>query len=133
MIIRIHFTEEAIVRPAMEFFSRETGASLEFLGVVRELENGSPLSGLHYEAYLPMATRRLEAHLADLGQLHRCDSVDFIHRLGWVPVGEASLWIRVQSAHRAEGLALMAKLIDLLKQDVPIWKLSPIEDQNGGS
>jgi len=46
----------------------------------------------------------------------------FIHRTGWVPVGEASLFIRVLSAHRGEALQFLAKAIDLLKQDVPIWK-----------
>jgi len=48
--------------------------------------------------------------------------VEFIHRLGWVPVGEASLYIRVLSSHRAEGLRFLADSIDRLKQDVPIWK-----------
>jgi hypothetical protein len=41
-----------------------------------------------------------------------------------VPVGEASLVIRVLSSHRAEGLAFLAEAVIRLKQDVPIWKMA---------
>ncbi len=124
MDIHIHFTTEPIVIPPAHLPSREIGAALEFHGIVRELENGRALSGLFYEAHEPMARRRLEQHLAEIDALHPCAEVHFIHRLGWVPVGEASLYIRVLSAHRGEGLALLAAVVDRLKQDVPIWKLA---------
>lgn len=123
MELAIHFTHEPIVIPAEILPSREIGAALEFRGVVREREGERALAGLQYEAYEPMARRRLEAHLRELGAKHGCASVLFIHRLGWVPVGEASLYIRVLSAHRGEALALLAAAVDRLKQDVPIWKV----------
>ncbi len=49
-------------------------------------------------------------------------AVHFIHRLGWVPVGEVSVYLRVLATHRAEALALCAAAIDRMKADVPIWK-----------
>jgi molybdopterin synthase catalytic subunit len=122
--IDIHFTTEPIVIPPAAWPSREIGACLEFQGIVREREREAALAGLHYEAYEPMARRVLEQHLRDLAALHPCAAVLFIHRLGWVPVGEASLFIRVLSAHRGEGLALLAAAVDRLKRDVPIWKRS---------
>ena len=69
-----------------------------------------------------MARRVLEGHLAELAARHPCTAVHFIHRTGWVPVGEASLFIRVLSSHRKEALALLGEAIDRLKTDVPIWK-----------
>jgi molybdopterin synthase catalytic subunit len=120
--IDIRFTNEAIVIPPVVWSSREIGACLEFQGIVREREGEGAISGLQYEAYEPMARRLLERHLRELGALHPCVAVLFIHRLGWVPVGEPSLFIRVLSAHRGEGLALLAAAVDRLKQDVPIWK-----------
>ena len=45
-----------------------------------------------------------------------------IHRLGVVPVGEASLYVRVEAAHRGEAFAAAQFIIDELKQTVPIWK-----------
>jgi molybdopterin synthase catalytic subunit len=122
--IDIVFTRDSIVSPSLELPSREIGACVEFLGIVRELERGEPLRGLQYEAYEVMARRLLERHFAELAVQHPCDSVVFIHRLGWVPVGEASLFIRVLSAHRGEGLRFLAEAIDRLKTDVPIWKCS---------
>ncbi|MDP4624553.1 MAG: molybdenum cofactor biosynthesis protein MoaE [Akkermansiaceae bacterium] len=122
MKITIVFTEEGIVVPEMVIGSREIGAVVEFQGLVREMEGEEALDGLFYEAYPEMAEKVLRRHLEELGEIHGCESVEFIHRSGWVPVGEASLYIRVLSAHRGEGLRFLADSIDRLKQDVPIWK-----------
>jgi molybdopterin synthase catalytic subunit len=122
MQIDIVFTDRGIVAPPLALSSREIGACVEFQGIVRELEHGEPLAGLHYEAYEPMARRLLRQHFTTLAGHHPCAAILFIHRLGWVPVGEPSLFIRVLSAHRGEGLRFLAEAIDRLKQDVPIWK-----------
>lgn len=122
MKITIRFTENAIVVPEMVIQSREVGAVVEFRGLVREMEGDEALEGLFYEAYVEMAENVLRNHLEELAELHGCESVSFIHRTGWVPVGEASLYIRVLSAHRGEGLRFLADSIDRLKRDVPIWK-----------
>ena len=118
----ITFTQAPIIIPPQNLSSREIGASLEFLGIVRELEKHNVLEGLNYEAYEPMARRILSRHLEELGSRHPCEQVLFIHRLGWVPVGEASLFVRVLSSHRQEAFALLDELITRLKTDVPIWK-----------
>ena len=122
MLIEIHFTGEPIVIPPESLPSREIGAAVEFQGIVRELEEGDALAGLFYEAYEPMARRVLQRHLEELSRIHPCAAVHFIHRTGWVPVGEASLFIRVLSSHRKEALAFLGDAIDRLKLDVPIWK-----------
>ncbi|MFD2258021.1 molybdenum cofactor biosynthesis protein MoaE [Luteolibacter algae] len=123
MKISISFTNDPIIVPDLNLPNREIGAVVEFQGLVREMENGRPLQGLEYEAYTEMADKVLRSHLEELGSIHGCTTVEFIHRLGFVPVGEASLYIRVLSSHRAEGLRFLADSIDRLKADVPIWKL----------
>jgi molybdopterin synthase catalytic subunit len=122
METQIHFTTEPIVVPSLTLPSREIGACAEFQGIVRETEHDRQLAGLHYEAYEPMARRHLERIFVELGTVHPCAAVVFIHRLGWVPVGEVSLFVRVISAHRGEALRLLAEAIDRMKADVPIWK-----------
>ena len=122
MKIEIVFTHEPIVIPTAGLPSREIGACLEFQGIVRETEGQQALAGLYYEAYEAMARPLLERHFNELGTLHPCAAVLFVHRLGWVPVGEPSLYVRVLSAHRGEGLRFLAEAIDRLKLDVPIWK-----------
>jgi molybdopterin synthase catalytic subunit len=122
MDARVIFTTEPVIIPAPTLPSREIGACVEFQGIVRELEKGQPLAGLHYEAYESMARRQLARLFAELGARHPCAAVIFIHRLGWVPVGEASLFVRVLAAHRGEALRFLAEAIDRMKADVPIWK-----------
>ena len=123
--VEIQFTTAPIVVPPLALPSREIGACVEFHGIVREREGNAAIAGLHYEAYEPMARTHLARHFAELADLHACDAVTFIHRLGWVPVAEASLYLRVFAAHRGPALRFLAEAIERLKLDVPIWKKAP--------
>jgi molybdopterin synthase catalytic subunit len=69
-----------------------------------------------------MARKQIASHIVELGDLYPCSLVQFIHRLGPVPAGQASLFIRVLSTHRRQALELLSHLIDRFKEDVPIWK-----------
>lgn len=102
------------------------GAVARFDGIVRGLEDGSPICGLNYEAYLPMAEKVMREILEELNRLHSFHLVRVHHRLGFVPVGEAAIVMDVHSKHRAEAFAVMTKFLDRLKQDVPIWKRAPL-------
>ena len=124
METQITFTHESIVVPQLALSSREIGACLEFQGIVREREKDRKLAGLQYEAHEPMARRHLTRIFEELNIAHPCAEVVFIHRLGWVPVGEASLFVRVTSAHRGEALQFLAEAVNRMKADVPIWKRS---------
>ena len=122
MQTEIIFTHRPIVIPALLLPTREVGACVEFQGIVRELEGARALAGLDYEAHESMARKELERIFGQLQEAHPIASILFIHRLGWVPLGEASMFVRVLAAHRGEALAFCGKAIDRLKQDVPIWK-----------
>ncbi|MEI6714884.1 MAG: molybdenum cofactor biosynthesis protein MoaE [Verrucomicrobiota bacterium] len=114
--------EGAIVVPSLDLNSTETGAVADFLGIVREMEGPVRLSGLRYEAYEPMARKQLERIFKELGVLYPAFAVTFIHRIGWVPVGGVSLFMRVQTIHRGDAFEFMAAAINRLKRDVPVWK-----------
>lgn len=122
MRTEIVFTAEPFVVPALQLESREVGACVEFQGIVREMEKGSALSGLAYEAHESMARKHLERIFFELSKTHPIEAVLLIHRLGWVPVGEASMFVRVLAAHRGEAFAFCEAAIDRMKRDVPIWK-----------
>jgi len=100
----------------------EVGAVLEFLGVVRSVENGAKISAIVYEIYEPMAGKVMRRILEKLGEANPCRRVQIVHRHGTVPVGEASIHVRVESQHRGDGLRLMEEFMNQLKADVPIWK-----------
>ena len=100
----------------------EIGASIEFSGIVRRGEDGESIDGLYYEAYSGLAEAEMTGIIDDLKKQYPVGYVGVYHRLGWVPVGETSLFIQVHSSHRSEGFAFCAEFITKLKQSVPIWK-----------
>ena len=102
--------------------SSEAGATVLFVGTTRRVTEGRETVRLHYEAYETMATaelQRLEQAARRRWPLEQCA---ISHRLGTVPVGEASVAIAVSSAHRDAAFEAGRWLIDTLKQSVPIWK-----------
>lgn len=125
MQVEVHITEEPLGQPTPTFRS-DCGAVVEFHGVVRESENQEPITALVYEAYLPMAERLLRDHLEAVLRKHDCRAGVVHHRIGTVPVGEASLYVAVASPHRKEALSAVGDFIDRLKTDVPIWKTDTI-------
>jgi molybdopterin synthase catalytic subunit len=124
METHIEFTHQTIVEPAQGNDLRATGAEVEFRGIVRESEDGRTIEGLQYEAHEEMARRQLQRIMDEAGKEWPCQEVRFIHRLGWVPVGEASLYVRVRASHRGEAFRFCMALIDRMKADAPIWKLN---------
>lgn len=124
MDTEVIFTNGAITPPPQKRARRETGAVVEFHGIVRATEGDVQLDGLFYEAYEAMARREFDRIIAQLAAQHSPQAVCIMHRLGFVPVGEASLYVRVESKHRGAALAFCGELIDRMKQDVPIWKIA---------
>jgi molybdopterin synthase catalytic subunit len=104
------------------------GACLDFYGIVRELEvtqahpEGMAIAALDYEAHEGMAARQCELICERLAAAYPLDAMLVIHRTGRVPVGEASLLVRIFSPHRGEALKACAEFLDQLKTWVPIWK-----------
>ncbi|MEM1157006.1 MAG: molybdenum cofactor biosynthesis protein MoaE [Verrucomicrobiota bacterium] len=121
MQVDIHFSPHKIQVPEIRA-GRECGAVVEFQGIVRGTEDGEPIRALDYEAHPSMAEKELLKITSELAAKHFCDRLIFIHRVGEVPVGEMSLYLRVDARHRAEAFGFCQKLIDRMKQDVPIWK-----------
>ena len=106
--------------------SDEIGAVASFLGVVRATEGNSKIDALDYEVFESMAQRQFELIFDQIEKKWpQIASVKVIHRVGRVPVREASLWVEIQSPHRAEAFASMQFLIDTMKETVPIWKATP--------
>jgi molybdopterin synthase catalytic subunit len=106
-------------------FAPEEGAEVRFLGTVRGIEDGRPITGIDYSAYLPMAEKML-AELIDHGtREHGPHSVFIQHRLGFVAAEEPSILIRVRSKHSAESFDLCRWYLKEVKTRVPIWK-SPV-------
>lgn len=98
------------------------GAVVIFEGIVRDHSHGRKTLYLEYEAYEPMAIRKMEEIGGEARQKFAIDSVGMIHRLGRLEIGETSVAILVTSAHRRAAFEACQYAIDRLKQVVPIWK-----------
>jgi molybdopterin synthase catalytic subunit len=100
-----------------------------FLGTARDHHEGQAVLRLEYEAYDEMA-------LASFRELARSTRARFpavrklaiVHRLGVVPIGEASVAVAVSTAHRGEAFEACRFAIDELKAKAPVWKKEKLAD-----
>jgi molybdopterin synthase catalytic subunit len=125
MWISIELTREAIARPQAWSvpWGPETGAVVEFFGMVRATEGPDQIAVLRYEAYDAMAEKVMREKIALLEQRHPCQAIRIVHRLGEVPQGESAIYVGIQASHRGEAFAFLRDFMDELKKDVPIWKV----------
>jgi molybdopterin synthase catalytic subunit len=98
------------------------GAVVLFLGTVRDHHGGRVVAELAYSAYRPMALTRLEQIVHDLEAAAPGLRAAIVHRLGSVPIGEASVVIAVASPHRQAAYEASRTALERLKREVPIWK-----------
>ena len=100
----------------------EDGAIVIFEGVVRDNARDKSVRFLEYEAYEPMALKKLEEVGAMAKSKFDIRDIAIVHRLGHMDVGVCSTLIVVASAHRVAAFDACRFAIDTIKQIVPIWK-----------
>ena len=101
----------------------DCGAISTFVGTTRVDENnGASVEHLEYEAYKPMADRKLEEIGAEIEERWDVREVSIVHRIGRVGPGEASVAIVVASPRRGPAFEASRYAIERIKQVVPIWK-----------
>lgn len=110
--------------------SPRCGAVSLFVGTTRNNFEGKKVVSLEYEAYVPMAENEVRRICSDLRQKWPVRHIAVFHRLGLVPVAEASVVIAVSSAHRAASLGAVSDAIDALKASVPVWKKEIYEESS---
>lgn len=98
------------------------GASILFVGTVRDVNDGRAVSGIEYTTYETMAVRELEAIVAEAASRFGTTDVVVEHRVGRLGLGEASVVIAVAHPHRAQAYDASRFIIEELKRRVPIWK-----------
>ena len=98
------------------------GAALLFLGVVRDHNEGSGVTGLTYEAYDGMAARVLDEIAGEAAERLGTPRIAVVHRVGDLAVGETSVAIAASSPHRAEAFDATRYVIEEIKKRLPVWK-----------
>ena len=113
--ISIRDIAAGVVRPS-------DGAVVTFAGVVRDHHEGREVESIEYHAYRSMAEKEIGKVVVSVEREHPDVRIAILHRLGLLGVGETSIAIVCASAHRADAFEACRKLIDRVKEAVPIWK-----------
>ena len=118
-LVRTPIHSEEIVRSLK---APEDGAVVVFDGIVRNHSGGRATLYLEYEAYEPMALKKLRDIEGEIRAKFHVHRIAIVHRLGRLEIGETSVLIAVSSPHRRAAFDACRFAIDALKRTVPIWK-----------
>ena len=119
-VCEIFLTEAPLKAPKRN--ATDVGALVDFWGVVRKLEDGREIEGIEYEAHREMAEHQLRRIAEQAAENFGLRVVLIHHRIGFIAVGEPSLFLRVTSLHREEAFRASQWIVNELKKKVPIWK-----------
>lgn len=100
----------------------DAGGVATFLGVVRDHNEGRPVTLLEYEAYASMAEAELARILAEIPAEIPGVRVAATHRVGALRVGDVAVACAASAPHRGEAFQACRLLIDRIKARLPIWK-----------
>ena len=107
--------------PLEEFvLTPQNGALVTFRGIVRDHDHGESVSALDYQAH-PEAARFLEEACA-LVAAETGLRIAAAHRVGALTIGDTALVAAAAAPHRAEAFAACERVVEIVKQTVPIWK-----------
>ena len=100
----------------------DCGAVSLFIGNSRDHNQGRKVTRLEYEAYEPMALAALEKLEGDARKRFEIATCRIVHRLGEVPLAEASVAVVVAAAHREPAFDACQWAMNELKRTATIWK-----------
>ncbi|MEO1948095.1 MAG: molybdopterin synthase catalytic subunit MoaE [Methylophilaceae bacterium] len=107
---------------AMRVASASVGAVVNFIGQVRDINDGDTVSTLTLEHYPGMTERSLEAIEAEAKARWDIVSSLIIHRVGTLQPLDQIVLVAVASAHRGEAFEACEFIMDYLKVQAPFWK-----------
>ena len=118
--------KEQILTSNAEKFIKDTkfGASIYFLGTVRNINDNKTVIGITYDSHDEMVIKSFEEIYNEADQkLDIKDKAVFIeHAKGYLNLGEISIIIAVACKHRDEAYVLSRYIIEEIKKRSPIWK-----------
>jgi MoaE-MoaD fusion protein len=116
--VHVRITGQPLALDALAELVRDprAGAVVTFTGVTRDV------SHLDYEAYLPMAERQLREIVEAAIERHGLCAAAAEHRIGTVPLSEASVAVAASAPHRGQAFDGAREIIDEIKARASIWK-----------
>lgn len=108
--------------------NNRSGATVVFVGTVREWTGSRHTVRLEYDAYPEMAVEQMQAIGREIAERWPGAKTAIVHRIGRLEATEAAVVIAVATPHRADAFEACRYAIERVKQIVPIWKKEVWED-----
>ena len=125
--------KEKILTSNAEKFIKDSkfGASIYFLGTVRNINDNKTVTGITYDSHDEMVIKSFEEIYKEVDQkLDIKDKAVFIeHAKGYLDLGEISIIIAVACKHRDQAYVLSRYIIEEIKKRSPIWKKEHYENE----
>lgn len=115
---------------AMREGDASIGAVVNFVGLVRDRNDGAQVAAMTLEHYPGMTERALEKIVVEAGTRWSLAAVRVIHRVGTLHAQDQIVLVATASAHRGDAFEACAFIMDYLKTRAPFWKR---EDTPAGS
>jgi molybdopterin synthase catalytic subunit len=104
------------------------GAVASFVGVVRDVNEGDPVSGMTLEHYPGMTEKSIEQIIAQARGRWNVIDACVVHRVGLLQPTDQIVLVVVASAHRGDAFAACEFIMDYLKTQAPFWKKESTRD-----
>ena len=127
----VDITKEQIELIKAEKFiaSSKCGASIYFVGTVRDLNNNKKVMAMTYDSHDALVIKSFEEIYQSSIKKFNFNSVVFIeHIKGKIKLGEISILIAVACKHRDQAYELSRFFIEEIKKKTPVWKKEHYED-----
>ena len=126
--------KEKILYSYAEEFIKDSkfGASIYFLGTVRNINDNKKVTGITYDSHDEMVIKSFKEIYSEADKkLDIKDKAVFIeHAKGYLKLGEISIIIAVACKHRDQAYVLSRYIIEEIKKRSPIWKKEHYTDNN---
>lgn len=98
------------------------GATANFIGTMRDFNEGDDVSFMELEHYPQMTEKQLNQIVDNASEEWPIQNALIVHRVGKILPGEPIMLVAVWSAHRAAAFDACRYLMEELKHRAPFWK-----------
>jgi molybdopterin synthase catalytic subunit len=106
----------------------DVGAVASFVGLARDMNDGSGVTAMTLEHYPGMTEKALSALVDEACARWALLDVTVIHRIGRLLPGDPIVLVAVAASHRGEAFAACEFIMDYLKTRAPFWKKEETPD-----
>lgn len=99
-----------------------SGATVIFIGSVRNFGLNGKVKKMFYESYAKMADNKIK-HIEKLAiEKYGINKIRIVHRIGELSLGTNSIIIALSTPHSKDAFRACKYILAKIKQEVPIWK-----------